>query len=345
MNWKFHRLAIAFVVFAVGAGSFASGPTTRPAGLAAEYPGDAGIDKHPGVLLHEDFESGTIDRKKWTSVTDKPGVVKLTRKTLEVHRGVYSLELSATMGKDTGGNLFSLFEKPHEQLYTRFYVKFAEDIDWIHHFVRMGANNPDRPWPMGRAGQKPPGDRRFTVAIEPWGRWGRYPVPGGWHFYCYWWKMPRSKDGKFWGQDFSDKNAYAIPQRGKWYCIEFMAKCNTPAKDDGEVAFWIDGKQFAHHKKINWRSSEKLKLNSLCVMLYVTDRSAKNSPPGKVNRVWFDDIVTATEYIGPCVPALPPKAKTKKPSEKPPPGNPTYRLKQRARGVLDQYQRKSIPEE
>jgi len=31
-------------------------------------------------------------------------------------------------------------------------------------------------------------------------------------------------------------------------------------------------------------------------MSYVTDHSAKTN---KVNRVWFDDVVVATEYIGP----------------------------------------------
>jgi len=344
MNRKFFRSVGVLLVLSVGAGLLAAAPTTQPAGLAAKYPGDAGIADDPGVLLYEDFESGTIDGKKWTSVTAKPGVIEFTRKTLDVHRGRYSLQMSATMDKDTGGHLFSLFEKGSEQLYTRFYVKFADDIDWIHHFVRMTANQPPSPRPIGRAGRRPPGDKRFTVAIEPWGRWGRYPPPGGWDFYCYWWKMPISRDGKYWGQDFTNKEPYAIPQRGKWYCVEFMAKCNTPAKDDGEVGFWLDGKKLAHHKDINWRSSEKLKLNGLCVMLYVTDRSATNSPPGKVNRVWFDDIVTAREYIGPCVAGPEPKVKKPKPSEKRPPGSPTGRLKTRVRDVLDQYQRKSIPE-
>ena len=61
-------------------------------------------------------------------------------------------------------------------------------------------------------------------------------------------------------------------------------------------AVWIDGKLMAHHKAINWRSSDKLKLNAIWLMLYVTQNSAKRN---KVNTVWFDDVVVATEYIGP----------------------------------------------
>jgi len=107
--------------------------------------------------------------------------------------------------------------------------------------------------------------------------------------------MPRSRDGKYWGRGHADK-AYAVPERGKWYCVEFMAQCNTPGKADGEVALWIDGTPRTRHKGINWRSSGELKLNAFWLMLYVTEHSAKTH---KINSVWFDDVVVATEYIGP----------------------------------------------
>lgn len=106
---------------------------------------------------------------------------------------------------------------------------------------------------------------------------------------------PRSRDGKYWGQGFS-KTPYAIPDPGKWYSVEFMAKCNTPGKPDGKVTLWIDGEKLAHHKRINWRSSAKLKLNAFWLMLYVTNNTAKKN---KINTVWFDDVVVATDYIGP----------------------------------------------
>ena len=43
-----------------------------------------------------------------------------------------------------------------------------------------------------------------------------------------------------------------------------------------------------------FRSDEKLKLNFLWVLLYVT-----KSPKDHVSKVWFDQIVVAKEYIGP----------------------------------------------
>ncbi len=268
---------------------------TQSAGIAAKYPDDKGIIRDPAVILHEDFEAAQIDKKRWPSISNKAGALKLVRDPASVHGGRQALQITATLGKNTGGHLFRRFKKGYDQLYTRFCVKFAEDCDYTHHFVHMVAQLPPTSWPTGGAGLRPAGDKKFSLAIEPWGKWGKYPPPGGWHFYCYWWKMKPSGDGKFWGRGFADK-PYAIPKRGQWYCVEFMGKANTPGKEDGEIAVWIDGKKLAHHRGINWRSSEKLKINSLWLMLYVTAQSAKKN---KVNTVWFDDVVVATEYIGP----------------------------------------------
>ena len=273
-------------------------PATQPAGIAARYPGDKGIAKDPAVIVHEDFEASAIDRKRWPNVSNKAGALKLVRDAKGAVSGRQCLQVTATLGKNTGGHLFRRFDKGYQRLHARFRVKFAADCDCTHHFVHMAAELPAYRWPTGGAGLRPAGDKKFTVAIEPWGKWGRYPPPGGWHFYCYWWKMPRSRDGKYWGQGFARK-AYAVPKRDVWYCVEFMAACNTPGKPDGQVALWIDGKKLAHHKNVNWRSDPKLKLNAFWLMLYVTANSAKTN---KVNRGWFDDVVVATKYIGPLVP-------------------------------------------
>jgi len=268
---------------------------TQPAGLAARYPGDRGIGSDPAVLLHDDFEAPQIDRAAWPEVSDKLGALKLVR--LAGNEGHQALQITATLEKNTGGHLFRRFGEGVERMHARFRVRFAEDIDYIHHFVTLCAELPAYRWPTGGAGERPAGDRKFTVGIEPWGRWGKYPPPGGWHFYCYWWQMPRSRDGKYWGAGF-DEDAYAVPTRGTWYCVEVMVACNTPGKPDGQVALWIDGRRLAHHANVNWRSSEKLLLNGFWLMLYVTEYSAKRN---RVNTVWFDDVVVAREYIGPPV--------------------------------------------
>lgn len=46
-----------------------------------------------------------------------------------------------------------------------------------------------------------------------------------------------------------------------------------------------------------WRRDERLKLNFIWVLLYIT-----GAPPGHVSRVWFDHIVVARKYVGPMRP-------------------------------------------
>jgi len=277
------------------AAASSTAPASGPAGIAARYPNDVGIAKDPAVLLHEDFEAAEIDRAKWPNISNKADALKLVRDPANVHGGEQALQITATLGANTGGHLFRRFDRGADKMHARFCVKFAEDIDYVHHFVHMVAQLPATRWPTGGAGLRPAGDKKFSVGIEPWSHHRRYPPPGGWHFYCYWWKMPRSGDGKYWGAGFA-KDAYATPRRGQWYCVEVMVRCNTPGEADGEVALWIDGRKLAHHSDVNWRSSAKLKLNAFWLMLYVTDHSAKTN---KVNTVWFDDVVVATDYIGP----------------------------------------------
>ncbi|MCK4624439.1 MAG: hypothetical protein KAV00_03945, partial [Phycisphaerae bacterium] len=57
----FLSVALAALGIAVGLSSGESAKTqpaetTRPASIAAKYPGDKGIAKDPAVILHEDFE-------------------------------------------------------------------------------------------------------------------------------------------------------------------------------------------------------------------------------------------------------------------------------------------------
>ena len=45
-----------------------------------------------------------------------------------------------------------------------------------------------------------------------------------------------------------------------------------------------------------WRRDERLNLNFLWVLLYIT-----KAPQDHVSKVWFDNIVVAKEYVGPIM--------------------------------------------
>jgi hypothetical protein len=106
--------------------------------------------------------------------------------------------------------------------------------------------------------------------------------------------MEISKDGKYWGNSFGVPAAPIIP-RGRWICVEFMLKHNTPGQPDGEQAFWINGALQGHWKGINWRKTALLKANALTLESYITDRWTTN----QVNVAFFDNVVLARRYIGP----------------------------------------------
>jgi len=282
----------AFVLIWLTACAFAATANAASSVPLSElYPGDAGIASDPSVILAEDFEGERFDA--WDNRGAQDGALELERDPSNVHGGKQSVRMTATLGKDNGSYLFKRFDG-HDDVYARFYVKFAEDCDYVHHFVHLVAENNANKWPSGGAGLLPAGDAKFSTGLEPTGKWGRYPPPGAWNFYSYWWQMKGAPDGKYWGNSFEPKTP-VVPERGRWYCVEMRLTANTPPNADGEQAFWIDGVPVGRFGGINWRNTDALKVNAFWLLFYVTGQSTKNP----INRVYFDDIVVATRYVGP----------------------------------------------
>jgi hypothetical protein len=299
------------------------------AGLAAKYPGDRRIASHPSVLLAEGFEGDSLKalEKTWSDILNPDGrALAFDTQTPPRSAGRRSLRITATPARDSGGHLFALLPRGSDTLFARFYVRFEPDADYLHHFVWMGGHNPPTRWPNPRAGSKPAGDDRVAVGIEPFGAGGRYRAPGAWNFYTYWQGMKISADGRYWGAGIAPQRPPIAP-KGTWQCVEFMTRLNTaPSADDGALALWIDGKQVMQIEEgtrrgpwtgmgftlperggdpfegFRFRSTDALKLNYFWLEHYVTADGVRrngNPNPKPENTVWFDDIVVATEYIGP----------------------------------------------
>jgi len=273
--------------------SQASLPAPGPdkGGLASLYPGDEGIERDPRVLFVDDFETGPLEEiaARWGNIVQRQNFELVD----DVHArspGEQSVHIR------TGGHLFT-HTRGVDTMYARFYVKFHEKMGYVHHFVHLVADRTPQPWPKGGAGETPPGDAKFSTGIEPTGRWGKFPPPGVWNFYTYWHEM-KSK----WGSVFNGRQDPIEP--GRWYCVEAMVQANSsPEKDDGVQAFWVDGELYGRFDGFRWRTTDKLKLNSFWLLFYNTDQPARHNkdprPESRVMEVWFDDVVIATEYVGP----------------------------------------------
>lgn len=264
---------------------------------------------HGAIIFQDDFEGN--DLKQWD---EKVGTAKLVSDA--PHSGRQCLEISKTLGSNSGGDLKKWFMPGYEHVYVRFYVKFAEDYNYDHHFVHLMGNHKTNRWSaFGKAGVKPDGSY-FTTGMEPWFAWGKNPPPGEVSFYSYFIDMKEDpKMHKYWGNSFfppgpeageaASPNRY-IPERGKWECWEFMVKCNTPGEHDGEQAMWVNGKKLGEFKNILWRTSPDVRANCLWLLHYGFDsgdptRGTWIKEGGKPMRdtVWFDDVVVSTAYIGP----------------------------------------------
>lgn len=289
-------VGLAAAVQRDGAQAPASAPPTREAaaqgkGLAAQYPGDEGLERDPRVLFVEDFETGSVAEigQRWGNIR-LPENISLSDERHAASPGVRSLRIR------NNGHLFT-HTRGVDTMFARFYVKFHERIGYIHHFVHLVADRTPEPWPKGGAGETPPGDAKFSTGIEPTGVWGKYPPPGIWNFYTYWHEMKTK-----WGSVFTGKEEPIEP--GRWYCVEVMLRANsTPEKVDGVQAFWINGALCGWFDGFRWRTTDKLKINSFWLLFYNTDQPARHNkdphPETRQMEVWFDDIVLATEYIGP----------------------------------------------
>lgn len=303
-------------------------------GLAAKFPGDRGIAGHPSVIFAENFEDATLDEiaRHWEMVRDR-GIMSLSDDVPPGSSGKKAMLFSQTAEQGTGADLYRRLGKGYDRVYARMYVKFAADCDPVHHFgTCLGGNVPATPWPSVRAGQPTDGSRSFWVGIEPFGeKWT-------WDYYTYWCEMRGSPPrGQTWGNSFIHDDSLKV-RKGEWCCIEMMVKMNQVGETDGELALWIDGRPVSHLGKgfpkgkwtfdkfvpgaegegVRWnpakgdreyfttapggdpfegfrfRTAAPLNVNFVWLYLYLTQ-----GKPGHVNRVWFDDVVVATEYIGP----------------------------------------------
>ncbi len=305
-------------------------------GIAAAYPGDVGIAKDSRVIFAEDFEHGTLEAlwARWENISDQPGMT-FTSDVPKGSAGKQSLLMERTEGP--GAALYRRLRNQaggfgSDRVFARYYVQFDPDCGEIHHFgTCLGGNLPATPWPSVKAGRPTDGARSFWSGIEPFGSAWR------WDFYTYWCDMRGSPPrGQTWGNSFIRDPALAVA-KGRWICVEQLIQMNDVGATNGEQALWIDGVLVAHlglgfpkglwtydkftpgqggegirwdHKQggperfkvpeggmpfegFRWRTVPELNVNFLWLYVY-TER-----PAGHRIKVWFDDVVVATEYIGP----------------------------------------------
>jgi hypothetical protein len=302
-----------------------------PPGIATRYARDGGIEKDADVVFVEDFEEPTLEamKKRWETVGND-SILSFSNDTPVP--GGKSLEMQHVGGKGAGGSLYRRLMPGYDKIFVRFYVKFDPDYGPNHHFFHVGGYNPPTQWAQGGAGTRPKGDERFTVGVEPFGNdwtWDYYAYwkrmrgspPRGQTWGNTFIQNPELKVAKGkWTcmelmiklNDVGDTNGELalwidgkqVSHLGKGFPKGMWTFDRFYPNKGGEGITWNDAKgdrkplSFppggAPFEGFEWRSSEKLNINFLWVLNYITD-----APAGHLSKVWFDQIVVAKRYIGP----------------------------------------------
>jgi len=303
-------------VFLVLCASCALAQEAPVLGLAANYPGDIGIESDPSVLLFDDFENYTqpsdtlqTNGGKWNEI-QYPRYCRID--TLQHFRGSKSFEIAFPI-------------VPYERaIHLHREVSPIEPILFMRAYMRYGSNFYLQPQSSHKGigmngrypgpGHAPPRDGSgfFLFGLENTVM-GQFRVgeqePGYGHIYAYWpyqcsnygdnWYPPGTISGCIspWlaypnlYPDFVPRPNYNVP-RGQWFCYELMVKVNDLDRRNGEVKVWLNGNVVMDFPDLFIRSIPDLQIDAANLGFH-----AHHSE--RVNKIWWDNVVLARQYIGP----------------------------------------------
>ena len=296
-------------------------------GIAANYPGDAGIAHAPGVVFSDDFENeqapGSLETKWNAGVMHR---VRIATESALVHNGGRALEF--TVPKQSGemsNSVMHTLSPAMDVVFLRCYTKFEDGFSETGS-SHNGCSISGGYYVNGKAtpGIRADGRNKFLVSTENGRDTAAEIPPGRLNSYVYW-----PEQGDVWGDHFyptGEVTPFSYTRSGTatfgnnfvarpevtpplnvWFCYEVMVRLNTLGKRDGRIAVWMDGKLAADWPNLRLRDIPDLKADRISLDLHIKSNSIR------ANKKWYDDVVVATGYIGPMTPASPGSSVSKLP--------------------------------
>lgn len=279
-------------------------------GLAADYPGDNGIETSPYVLAVENFESGRVAiPTQQNRYRDNVGVVERP-----VFSGKYAGEHAWPQGLQGPTCRYNIPASAHTGSQPTYFVRMYFRFDNSFH---------------PGTGMEPVGVKGFGIYNETsssgpsngtnwysvscqftgWGPSVKKEANNGYlwfgHMYSYCPDAARAEAavGTIKLTDFGSVPSYRFSiysepyyyiKFDEWYCYEIGLYLNTPGKSDGEARFWINGVLQSRAVNMRFRDIESLTPETVHLNLHRTTEQF----PHTMKR-YVDNIVIATRYIGP----------------------------------------------
>ena len=280
-------------------------------GIARDYPGDEGIKDAPGVLFTENFEDVSEPTEFWGQWTNvfQVSQLQIVTEPDTVNGGERALEMLFPQTNSPMSNgLARRLEEAQDILFLRFYTMYDPEWDTEKNmsFHNGGSISPH----YNVDGESTPGTpadgtNKYLVNYEATAWSG--PTPGHLIAYVY---HPEQRDdygdifyptgevmpntsmpGNF-GDNFVSRPNMA-PPLGEWLCFEFMVKANTPGQRDGRIAMWLNGLLVADFPNMRFRDTDSLTIDYFSIGGYLVRNTIR------ANRLWYDDVIAASRYIGP----------------------------------------------
>ena len=166
--------------------------------------------------------------------------------------------------------------------------------------------------PLASPGVRATGGNVYTAVLDSFRSEEQIPSPGHLVVYCYhmdqggrWGDqfyasgkvLPPGRGPDLFGKEFVPRPDF-IPEQGVYHCYELMVHANAPGKRDGRIAFWVDGRVRGDFPNLRLRNVPTLRANHVTLGIYTHNQRVQRNAS-----MWFDDVVVATSYIGPQVPA------------------------------------------
>lgn len=266
-------------------------------GLAARYPGDAGIEKDPDVLYANRFEDAGW-RSGWSDFDPKTEPVPVSADGPNRFAPIdgKALKVTVAAGTRTGLNMhFRLARHGGEpdELYFRYYLRLGESWDP----TVTGGKLPGLSGTYGKAGW----GGRGASGTDGWSARGAF----------FRWNP---KDAAFAGRrgigsyvyHAGGSSKYGLPfgwnlgptgmlEKNRWYSVEQYVRMNRPGQSDGVLRAWIDGQLALDQDDLRFRDVPDLKIESVWMNVY--HGGIEDAPTDLT--LFIDNLVVAKRYIGP----------------------------------------------
>ena len=300
---KLAWIAVFPIVALIDSPVYSQAPPALPQGmgLAAAYPNDSGLAANANVIFVDGFEN-------YTSLSQLTGSGNYTNyyqgsnlafDTSTFFGGTKALRISMpATGNEVSNAVMKRLSPSRDVLFMRVYTRFQDNyagLNSAHNGVRISGN-------YTGPGRRPNGTDFFSVSIEN-SKWGSEAEPGYSHAYVY---HPEQDDvyGEHWFSDGTTSNGAqsfgqyfvarpkAVAPRGVWLCFEVLVQMNTPGSRNGRVAVWQNGTLIADWQSVRFRDVNTVKIDEI---------NFENGGQGSTQRndKWYDNLVLATQYIGP----------------------------------------------